>query len=153
MFAVVGIPILYFFFKESISDIVSQVNSNCEYYAKSNDTSSIFFFIVVEVLFAWIPMPGWTYISILIPYYMKTFMKPFLIILSGNYIGGISIFLFVRYYGRSWVLQKYGKTIIYRIFNNEVKTSPWTISVISNMLLLPHSVKNTVLPLTSMTFV
>ena len=70
----------------------------------------------------------------------------------GTYFGGIAVFLFVRYVTKEQFLRYYGDSLLYMMFVEEVKSNPWTISSASNVLLLPHSVKNCVLPLTEITF-
>ena len=86
-------------------------------------------------------------------YFMKSFWKPFWIAFLGTFFGGVAVFLFVRYVAKERFLKYYGDSVLYKMFVEEVKENPWTISSISNVLLLPHSIKNCVLPLTELTFI
>lgn len=69
-----------------------------------------------------------------------------------TFIAGVVCFVFVKYFFRERMLKKYGDSMMYKVFREEVKQNPWAISWMVNCLLIPSCFKNIILPLTDMTF-
>lgn len=144
--------LVYLSWKAFMKRFLSDINRVFEMFAQQNSLESYSFFISVQLLFSWVPIPGYTYFIVLMSFFMHDFLKSSLIAGLGSYAGGLLSYFMVKYCLRSTILRIYQNSIVYKIFLEEVKRSPWSISFFSNLLLLPHAVKNILLPLTEMTF-
>jgi uncharacterized membrane protein YdjX (TVP38/TMEM64 family) len=104
------------------------------------------------VIFSWFPLPGLTYFDIMIATIVKDFNYCFLVFFLTTLLSGVCCFFFVKWFMFDWLMKKYGDSIMFKVFREEVKKNPWTISFLVSCLLIPACFKNFLLPMTDLTF-
>lgn len=119
---------------------------------KREGVSSWIVLILVQFIFGWILlMPGLSTFNILQAFLMQSFWKPFLITFTGCYLASLSLFLIIKHFFRMKIVEKFKRKILFRIVYIEVKKRPWQMGFLFNLLFIPISLKNYLMPLTSIT--
>jgi uncharacterized membrane protein YdjX (TVP38/TMEM64 family) len=135
--------------KSSFSEfIMDQIKD----YSRKDPKLATGFFVFINVIFSWFPLPGLTYFDIAITALIRDFNYCFMVFFFSTFLAGVVCFIFVKYLFRERMLRRYGDNIMYKVFRDEVKKNPWAISWMVNCLLIPSCFKNIFLPLTDMTF-
>jgi len=135
-----------------ISRLLGNLTEVFRYYSRCDTIWSILSLGTIQIVYSLIPIPGQSYLVIIMSYFMKSFWKCLLINLVGSLFAAVVAYFFIRAYLRDWLLLKYGDSLILRVFIAETEDSPWEVSIASNVLPVPTSLKNTFLPLTTMSF-
>lgn len=134
------------------SQFSSFLMDQIQYYSKEDPWLATSFFVFINTIFSWFPLPGLTYFDIAIASLVKDFNYCFLVFFLTTFLAGVVCFVFVKYFIRERMLRIYGDSLMYKVFREEVKKNPWAISWMVNCLLIPSCFKNILLPLTEMTF-
>lgn len=109
------------------------------------------FYTFIIIIMCITPFPGFWVFSIIVAIITRPLWKSVSIIFLGQIIPSIICLVLIRTCERSFFQNRYSKSIVFRIFNDECKKNPWICSFLCNMVLLPTCTSNYVLPLTDMT--
>ena len=132
------------FFK-NLSEVIHSLVEGNKWYSN-------LIFVLIQVIFSWVILPGAMYFDIMFVFYMKSFWRPFLIIFLSNCAASQLSFFLIRFQFREKFEKKFGNTKILKAIKHEVEQSPWTASVIISLVLIPMAIKNYSVPLTNMTY-
>lgn len=130
----------------------TQIFSWIRKFSNSGSFSSYLFLIGLQCFFSWVILPGLTYCIVSMGFFMKQFWTPWLIATFGGYFAALFCFVVVRKLLKGWMTKKYAGNALYQVILEETKENPWAISVLTNCLIIPTAFKNTIMPLTEMTF-
>ncbi len=145
-----GCVVFYILWRICLKNLMHFLTHIFQVYAKLNNIWTNLLFSFIMMFFAWFPIPGLGYFTIMMSYFMQDFWRGVLISFAGGMIGGIIAWFVIRHYLRDHFLEKYGKGLLFRVFQSECQKNPWAISVLSNILIIPSCMKNLILPLTEM---
>lgn len=119
---------------------------------KSNNVFSYLLLASIQFVFGWVLfMPGLSTFNVLQAFLMQSFWKSLLISFIGSYLSSVISFLIIKTYFRHQIIEKFKRKIIFRILYIEVKKRPWQMGLLFNLLFIPASLKNYLMPLTSIT--
>jgi uncharacterized membrane protein YdjX (TVP38/TMEM64 family) len=150
--AVVGVLLLYLIVHHLGKEAFELVLDTLRKLVKSNNPLSYLLLILFQFLFGWILfMPGLSTFNILQAFLMQSFWKSFLLSFIGTYLASISLYIVIKKYFRSQIIEKFRRKILFRIVYLEVKKRPWQMGLLFNLLFIPISLKNYLMPLTSIT--
>ena len=102
-------------------------------------------FVFAGVLF----FPGLSTFNILQAFLMKSFFKSFVISVVGIWLASVVVVFVIKRFFRQQIIERFRQKILFRIVYIEVKKNPWRFGLIFNMLMIPVSVKNYLMALTS----
>ena len=150
--AIVVVLFFYFVVRYFGKDAFDMVIHTLRSLVKSSNPLSILLLGALQFVFGWVLfMPGLSTFNILQAFLMQSFWKSFLITFIGSYLASLILFLIIKKFFRKQIIEKFRRKILFRIVYLEVKKRPWQMGLLFNLLFIPASLKNYLMPLTSIT--
>lgn len=144
--------VLMFMHPHLFSKLIARLIERLKKNAKENSVGSIVFFSAIQVVLSWVPIPGQSYLQAVMAYLLQSFVESFLIAFLSTLSAGVVAFIFIRYLFQESMTRLLEENFLFRAISSEAEKRPWQTSIIFNILMIPGSVKNTILPLTCLTF-
>ena len=96
----------------------------------------------IQLVFPFFVVPGALFYNLALAFYMKSFWRPYLIIIVPLLCGSNCCFLLVRFKFRTYVERKFGSRKLFRAVRHEADQSPWLASMMISAMYIPSAIKN-----------
>jgi len=110
-------------------------------------------YLVAQLLFHLLWVPGLTFFNALIGYYMHNTWLAFLAVYIPSVISCFITYFVARYIFRNWCLKSFLKQRVFRAFFKESAKTPWKTSALVRCMFIPVATKNYLMPLLNINFV
>jgi len=119
----------------------------------SNWLRSCGVFLLAQLLFHLLWVPGLTFFNALVGFYMENTFYAFLFVYVPSLFSCLVTYFVARYIFKSWCLKSFLKQRVFRAFFKESAKTPWKTSALVRCMFIPVATKNYLMPLLNINFV
>lgn len=139
------------------SQIVTTLNYISNLISDAVNTDNFFVaaavYLVAQLLFHLLWIPGLTFFNALVGFYMKNTFYAFLAVYIPSVFSCFITYFVARYIFKQWCLTSFLKQRVFRAFFKESNKTPWKTSWLVRCMFIPVATKNYLMPLLNINFV